>query len=99
VFIFNLVTSGTIEDAVLRILDEKINMFELVVGEVGAILGEVDEQREFSTLVLDAWLQGTEQARADAFAQLENQLLAARREYDGVKQLDEALFGNDLDAA
>jgi len=99
VFIFNLVTAGTIEDAVLRILDEKINMFELVVGEVGAILGEIDEQQDFSTLVLDAWLQGTEQARADAFARLENQLLAARCEYDGVKQLDEALFGNDLDAA
>ena len=34
-----------------------------------------------------------------AFAQLENQLVAARRDYEGVKQLDEALFGNDLDAA
>jgi len=99
VFIFNLVTAGTIEDAVLRILDEKINMFELVVGEVGAILGEVDEQQEFSALVLDAWLHGTEQARAAAFAQIENQLLAARRDYDGVKQLDEALFGSELDAA
>ena len=99
VFIFNLVTAGTIEDAVLRILDEKINMFELVVGEVGAILGEVDEQGEFSTLVLDAWLQGTEQGRVDAFAQLESQLLAARQHYEGVKQLDEALFGNELDAA
>ena len=99
VFVFNLVTAGTSEDAVLRILDEKINMFELVVGEVGAILGEVDEQQEFSTLVLDAWLQTTEQARVDAFAEIESQLLAARRQYDGVKQLDEALFGNELDAA
>ena len=99
VFIFNLVTAGTIEDAVLRILDEKINMFELVVGEVGAILGEVDEQQEFSALVLDAWLRGSQEARADAFTQIENQLLAARRDYEGVKQLDEALFGNELDAA
>jgi SNF2 family DNA or RNA helicase len=99
VFVFNLVTAGTIEDAMLRILDEKINMFELVVGEVGAILGEIDDQQDFSTLVLDAWLQGTEQARADAFARLEEQLLAARQEYDGVKQFDEALFGNELDAA
>jgi SNF2 family DNA or RNA helicase len=98
VFVFNLVTAGTIEDAVLRILDEKINMFELVVGEVGAILGEVDEQQEFSTLVLDAWLHGSEQARANAFAQIENRLLAARRDYDEVKQLDDALFGSDLDA-
>src|SRR6202042_2986467 len=99
VFIFNLVTAGSVEDEVLRILDEKINMFELVVGEVGAILGEVDEQQEFSTLVFDAWLHGTEQARTNAFAQIENQLLAARRDYDEVKQLDEALFGSDLDAA
>jgi SNF2 family DNA or RNA helicase len=99
VFIFNLVTSGTIEDAMLRILDEKINMFELVVGEVGAILGEVDEQQEFSSLVLQAWLQATEQGRNEAFAQLENQLLAARRTYEDVKQLDDALFGNELDAA
>ncbi len=49
--------------------------------------------------MLDAWLQGTEQGRADAFARLESQLLAAREQYDGVKQLDEALFGNELDAA
>jgi superfamily II DNA or RNA helicase len=99
VFIFNLVTAGTIEDAMLRILDEKINMFELVVGEVGAILGEIDEQQDFSTLMLQAWLQGTEQARAEALGQLETQLLQARQHYEGVKQLDEALFGNELDAA
>ena len=99
VFIFNLATAGTIEDTVLRILDEKINMFELVVGEVGAILGEVDDDQDFSTLVLDAWLQGTEQERRTAFDQLEGQLLAARRQYDGIKQFDEALFGNDHDAA
>ena len=98
VFVFNLVTAGTIEDSVLRILDEKINMFELVVGEVGAILGEIDEQQDFSTLVLDAWLQATEQDRAEAFGKLEAQLLAARQDYEGIKQLDEALFGNELDA-
>jgi hypothetical protein len=98
VFVFNLVTAGTIEDSVLHILDEKINMFELVVGEVGAILGEIDEQQDFSTLVLDAWLQATEQGRAEAFGKLEAQLLAARQDYEGIKQLDEALFGNELDA-
>ena len=83
VYVFNLAAAGTIEDEVLRILDEKINMFELVVGEVGAILGEVEEQQEFSTLVLDAWLQGTEAARAAAFTQLEDHLLSARRQYRG----------------
>jgi superfamily II DNA or RNA helicase len=99
VFVFNLATAGTIEDAVLRILDEKINMFELVVGEVGAILGELDDEQEFSTLVLDAWLQGTDDARRSAFAALESQLVAARRDYEDAKQLDDALFGDELDAA
>jgi SNF2 family DNA or RNA helicase len=99
VFVFNLVTAGTIEDAMLRILDEKINMFELVVGEVGAILGEIDDQQDFSSLVLDAWLQSTDAGRAAAFTALESQLLAARRQYEDTKQLDEAIFGNELDAA
>ena len=99
VFVFNLVTAGTIEDAVLRILDEKINMFELVVGEVGAILGELAEDGDFSTLVLDAWLAATEDARSAAFAGLETRLLDARRHYEDARTLDEALFGNTLDAA
>jgi hypothetical protein len=83
----------------LRILDEKINMFELVVGEVGAILGEIEDRQDFSAMVLDAWLQSTDEARAAAFTALEGQLLAARRQYEGAKELDEALFGSDLDAA
>ena len=66
---------------------------------VGAILGELEEQQDFSSLVLDAWLQETDTGRTTAFAQLENQLLAARRQYEDVKALDEALFGNELDAA
>ncbi len=99
VFVFNLATSGTIEDQVLRILDEKINMFELVVGEVGAILGALEEQHDFSSLVLEAWLQSSDAARDAAFAALEGQLTTARRDYEDAKQLDEALFGNELDAA
>jgi hypothetical protein len=49
--------------------------------------------------VLDAWLQSTNEGRTAAFADLEGQLVAARRQYEGAKALDEALFGNDLDAA
>ncbi len=38
--IFNLAAEGTIEDYVLEILDRKLNMFELVIGEVDMILGQ-----------------------------------------------------------
>jgi superfamily II DNA or RNA helicase len=99
VFVFNLITSGTIEDAMLRILDEKLNMFELVVGEVGAILGEFQEHNDFSTMVLDAWLQSTDETRDSAFAALEAEMATARRSYEDAKELDEKLFGSDLDAA
>ena len=74
VFVFNLVTRGTLEEQVLALLEEKIAMFELVVGEVGAILGALEEEREFPDLVLEAWLETTEAARAEAFEALGQRL-------------------------
>jgi superfamily II DNA or RNA helicase len=99
VFIFNLVTRGTVEEQVLILLDEKISMFELVVGEVGAILGGLEEERDFSTLVLDAWLHATETERAEAFRSIGRQLDEARAQHEGAKVLDEALFGQDFEPA
>jgi len=99
VFIFNLVTTGTLEDQVLRILDEKINMFELVVGEVGAILGEIDEEQDFSDLIMSAWLEATEAGRAQAIDDLGRRLSEARRGYDDARQLDDELFGENFETA
>ena len=99
VFVFNLVTRGTLEEQVLALLEEKIAMFELVVGEVGAILGALEEEREFPNLVLEAWLETTEAARAQAFEALGQQLDDASRQHRGAKALDEKLFGADFEAA
>jgi SNF2 family DNA or RNA helicase len=97
VFVFNLVTRGTLEEQVLHLLDEKISMFELVVGEVGAILGGIEEDRDFAELVLDAWLQTTEATRSEAFDALGRQLDDARQQHEGAKVLDDALFGEDFE--
>ena len=99
VFIFNLVTRGTLEDQLLAMLEEKISMFELVVGEVGAILGGLGEERDFPELALDAWLEVTEAGRAEAFDLLARQLDEARSQHEGAKVLDEALFGGDFETA
>jgi SNF2 family DNA or RNA helicase len=99
VFIFNLVTRGTLEDQVLRILDEKINMFELVVGEVSAILGEIDEEQDFSELIMSAWLETTEASRAQALDELGRRLSEARSGYDSTKQFDDELFGENFETA
>jgi len=97
VFVFNLVSRGTLEEQVLRLLDEKISMFELVVGEVGAILGDLEQERDFAELVLDAWLETTEATRDAAFDTLGQRLDDARRQHEDAKALDDALFGEDFE--
>ncbi len=100
VFIFNLVTRGTIEDEILKLLDEKIAMFELVVGEAGAILGSIeDEEGQFSSLILAAWLESTDAARAEAIKGLGTRLIEARGRHEDAKALDEALFGEEFEVA
>jgi len=99
VYVFNLVTRGTLEEQILHLLDEKISMFELVVGEVGAILGGLDEDRDFSELMLEAWLRTTEEGRAEALDALGRRLQGAREQHESAKALDAALFGDDFETA
>ena len=96
VFIFNLVARETLEERILHILDEKINMFELVVGEIDAILGEMGEEEDFAEMVFNAWVATTEADRAAAFEDLGARLQAAREQYETVKALDEELFGEEF---
>jgi hypothetical protein len=99
VFVFNLVTRDTLEEQVLQLLDEKIAMFEMVVGEVGAILGGLDEDRDFADLMLDAWLHVTEESRGAAIDALGLRLQGARAQHESAKALDQALFGEDFETA
>jgi SNF2 family DNA or RNA helicase len=98
VFVLNLVTRGTVEEQVLHLLDEKISMFELVVGEVGAILGSLEEDRDFADLMLDAWLRTTEAGRDEAFAAIGARLHKAREHHEDAKAFDDALFGEDFES-
>jgi superfamily II DNA or RNA helicase len=98
VFIFNTVVRGTLEEHVLRILDEKINMFELIVGEIGQIIGEMDDEGEFAETVFKAWVETTAAERPEAFDRLGERLAQARQQYESVKQLDEELFGDEFAA-
>ncbi|GFP25761.1 hypothetical protein HKBW3S25_01242, partial [Candidatus Hakubella thermalkaliphila] len=55
VFIFNLSVKDTIEDYIIDILDSKINMFEMVIGEIEPILGHLGEDRDFEDIILEMW--------------------------------------------
>jgi len=96
VFIFNLVVRDTLEEHILRLLDEKINMFELVVGEIDAILGEMHDAPDFAELVFQAWIETTAATRDAAFAELGQRLVDAKSQYEAAKALDEELFGTEF---
>lgn len=97
VHIYNLSARSTIEDYLLEIIDQKLNMFELVIGEMDMILGHLSDERDFEELVLDVWLRAGTKAEAESgFARLGEDLLQARQDYQTVKEYDEALFGEDF---
>jgi SNF2 family DNA or RNA helicase len=97
--IYNLSARGTVEDYLLEILDQKLNMFELVIGEMDMILGQIEDERDFEDLLVDAWLgaQNAEDLRAN-FDQLGDKLVEARKTHQKTQEYDEALFGEDFSA-
>ena len=97
--IFNLAAKDTIEDHVLDILDRKLNMFELVIGELDMILGQLADERDFEDIILDIWAQArTDEELSAAMADLGQALLQARAGYQEIKAYDDALFGEDFSA-
>jgi SNF2 family DNA or RNA helicase len=99
VSIFSLAAEGTVEDYILDILDRKLNMFELVIGEMDMILGQLEDERDFEDLVIEAWTRATTPNEAVArFEDLGEALQQAKERYQRTKEHDEALFGEDFTA-
>ena len=93
VFVFNYCQEGTVEEQLLRVLHDKINMFELVVGEMDAILGTLDDSRDFAEIVMDLWIAGRESGEVErGFDELAGRLLEAKKQHVKVQQLDDSLF-------
>ncbi len=95
--VYNFCTSGSIEERILEVLDRKINMFELVVGEIDMILGRLRGEKEFADLIFELWVGNTDdRSRDKAFDTLATRLKRARSAYDQTKNLDEKLFKEDF---
>jgi len=95
VYIFNFSAENTIESYILDVLDAKINMFELVVGEIDMILGNLDERRDFADVVMDIWVNSQTQKELEkGMEKLGEKLVEARRQYTKVKDYDNRLFGD-----
>ena len=98
VFVFNFCIKGSIEEHILHLLHNKINMFELVVGEIGNLLGNLETDEEFSDIVMNLWLQSATQADVEKnFDALADQILDAKAAYEKAKRLDDLLFSEDFE--
>jgi superfamily II DNA/RNA helicase len=91
--VVNLVARGTIEAYVLEILDRKIRMFELVVGEIEEILGAWQPHGSFEDEVFRRWTESSDpRVRKRRFAELAQHLVFARRRYQEQKDRQNLLF-------
>ena len=99
VVVTNVLGVGTIEERVLDVLESKINLFELVVGELDMILGRVEEDFDFETGIFDAYVASTDDQQFDLrLAEIGDSLARARRQYVDVRESLDLLVGTADDA-
>jgi superfamily II DNA or RNA helicase len=94
--IYNFVQKNTLQEHLLAVLQEKLNLFELVVGETGLVLGERFSSDEFAEEVFRRW-RDSEGRVEEAMVSLGEQLVTARQAYDQAKALDTTLFSQDYE--
>jgi SNF2 family DNA or RNA helicase len=98
VFVFNLSVKGTLEDYVIDLLDNKINMFEMVIGEIEPILGHLEKEEDFENLVMGIWLNSANEGELKAgFEELGKDLVRAKNEYLKAKSFDDEMLGEDYE--
>jgi SNF2 family DNA or RNA helicase len=98
VLLTNLVASGTIEEQVLRVLEAKINLFELVVGELDMILGRIDNDFDFEATVFDTFVASGDDAEfGKRMAAIGEELARARTDYLASRAAIDDLVGDRED--
>ena len=70
-------------------------MFELVVGEVDMILGNLEDEKDFADIVMDIWVNSTTQIELEkGIEDFGEKLVEARKQYMKIKEYDNRLFGD-----
>lgn len=93
VLIINLAVKDTVEDYVLKVLYEKIKLFEVAIGEMDLILSEMDSGESLETLIFEALAKAkTRAAQKRQLAKIKRKLEKGVVEAEGVKKFDEAIF-------
>lgn len=98
VLVSNLVSHGTIEEHILRVLESKINLFELVVGELDLILGRVDDDLDLESTIFETFVASADDTEfTERLESLGDDLAKARTEYLNSRNALDALVGEDTE--
>ncbi|MFQ5433604.1 MAG: ATP-dependent helicase, partial [Anaerolineae bacterium] len=77
----------------------KLNMFELVIGEMEMILGYLTKEQDFEDMLLEVWLNSQDETSLEtSMDEFGNRLAQARDKMSKVQEFDETLFGEDFAA-
>jgi hypothetical protein len=98
VHVFNLTAPDTVEADILELLQSKIRMFELVVGELDLILGLMGDEEDFEHAVARVWLESDNPALyRQGLIELGERVAQARKQFEGVQEA-ELLLSRVFDA-
>jgi SNF2 family DNA or RNA helicase len=97
VFVHTLVSAGTIEADLVEVLEQKVALFELVLGELDVILGKIEEQAPFEEEVFRVCLEsGDAASRRKGLEAIGELMRLAKEEYLNTRQLTDAVTGGEL---
>ncbi len=93
VHIINLSAENTIESYVLELLDKKINLFRLIIGELEMILGNMRTKRSLEQIIIDiVTTSQNNEAMKRKFASLGNKLERALKAHSDINKAHEEIF-------
>lgn len=96
VHIINLSAKDTIESYVLELLDKKINLFRLIIGELEMILGNMHSKRTLEQIIIDiVTLSPNQDAMRRKFKTLGNKLEKALLTHNEINEAQEEIFNGE----
>jgi len=96
VHIINLSAKDTIESYVLELLDKKINLFRLIIGELEMILGNMHSKRTLEQIIIDiVTMSPNQDAMRRKFKTLGNKLEKALQTHNEINKAQEDIFNGE----
>ena len=96
VHIINLSAKDTIESYVLELLDKKINLFRLIIGELEMILGNMQSKRTLEQIIIDiVTMSPNRETMKRKFKTLGTKLEKALETHSEITRAQEEIFNGE----